>query len=179
MAKNSAEGNKARTARYRAAMAARGIRPVQVIALEGAHALLRQATALMTREQDPLELRQAMRQASGANDPGQGHGGQGEERQVLAAAVAAAEVVRAELAEAQDAERRAEQRALAQAEAAQAAAKDAAAALARAEIAERVREEIVGELRKVKAEAVQARTEVERFQKASGLRGRLIRWIVR
>ena len=70
MVKNSAKGNKERTARYRAALAARGIRPVQVIAPEGAHTLLRQAAALMTREQDPLDPRAALRQAGSANEVG-------------------------------------------------------------------------------------------------------------
>ena len=106
MAKNSAEGNKARTARYRAGLAERGIRPVQLYAPEGGHALLRQAAGLMIREQDPLEPRQAMRQASGANNPGE-ENGDGEE-QALAAVAVTMEAVRVELNEAQDAERRAE-----------------------------------------------------------------------
>ena len=176
MVKNSAEGNKARAARYRAALAARGIRPVQLLAPEGAHALLRQATGLMTREQDPVEPRQALRQASGANDPREGTDELGELAQVHAAAV---EAVKAQLAKARDAERQAEQRALAQAEAARVAEEGAVAAQARAEAAERAREDAARELRAAEAAAERARVEAERFQKAPGLRGRAIRWLAR
>lgn len=179
MVKNSAEGNKARTARYRAGLAVRGIRPVQIYAPEGAHALLRQAAGLMTREQDPLEPRRAMRQASGANDLEQGYGDQGGAKQALAAAVAAAEAVRAELAEARNAERRAEQQALAQAEAARAAEKGTIAALARVEVAERERDGIKDELQAVEAAAAEARAEVGRFRQVPGLRGRVVRWLAR
>jgi len=52
------------------------------------------------------------------------------------------------------------------------------AAVARAEMAERAREIIAGELRQAETVAAQARAEVERFQKAPGLRGRVIRWLV-
>ena len=176
MAKNSAEGNKERTARYRAGLAARGIRPVQLYAPEGAHGLLRQAVGLMSREQDPLEPRQAMRQASGANDPGEGHDDQSQERQALAVAV---EAVRAELAEAKNAERQAEQRALTQAEAARIATEGTAAALARAEMAERAQADLADELRAAEAVAVQARAEAKRLQQAPGLRGRVVRWLTR
>jgi len=112
MAGNSAEGNKARTARYRAGLAARGIRPVQVLAPEAAHALLKQAAELMTREQDPLDPRQALRRAGGANDAG-GADSSDRREQVLAAGLEAA---RAELATVQEAGRQSEQRAAAQAE---------------------------------------------------------------
>jgi len=176
MAKNSAEGNKARTARYRAGLAERGIRPVQLYAPEGAHALLRQAAGLMTREQDPLEPRRALRQASGANDSGEGSDDPSGREQALDAAV---EAIRAELAAARDAERQAEQRALAQAEAAKIAEDGAAAALARAETAEQARESAARELEAAEAAAALARAEAGRFQKAPGLRGRVVRWLVR
>ena len=176
MAKNNAEGNKGRTARYRAGLAARGIRPVQLYAPEGAHALLRQAAGLMSREQDPLEPRQAMRQASGANDPGEGHGGQSQEGQALAPVM---EAVKAELAEARDAERQAEQRALAQAEAARIATEGIAMALVRAEVAERAQASLADELRAAEAAAAAAHAEAERFRQAPGLRGRVVRWLVR
>ncbi len=179
MAKNSAEGNKARTARYRAGLAARGIRPVQLYALEDGHALLRQAAELMSREQDPLEPHQALRQASGANDPVQGHGNQDGKKEKLTAAVAVVEAVRAELAEARDAERRAEQRVLAQAEAAQAAAEGAVAAAGRAERAERAQAGLADKLQAAEAVAAQAQAEAERFRDAPGLRGRVARWLVR
>lgn len=53
------------------------------------------------------------------------------------------------------------------------------AAVTRAEAAERAREALEGELQAVEAAVVQARAEAERFQKAPGLRGRAIRWLVR
>jgi len=179
MAKNSAEGNKARTARYRAGLAERGIRPVQLYAPEAAHALLRQAAGLMIREQDPLEPRQALRQASGANDPEQGHGGQDGRGEALAAAVAAVEAVRAELAEAREAKRQAEQRADAQAKAARAAEGGTFAALARVEVAEWAQAALADKLRAAQAAVAQAEAEVGRFQKAPGLRGRVVRWLAR
>ncbi len=46
MAENSAEGNKAETARYRARLAARDIRPVQLYVPKVACALLRQRARL-------------------------------------------------------------------------------------------------------------------------------------
>ena len=179
MAKNSAEGNKERTARYRAGLAARGIRPVQLYAPEGAHGLLRQAAGLMSREQDPLEPRQAMRQASGANDPGGRHGDQDKQGQALAAAVAEVEAVRAELAEALDTERQAVQRALTQAEAARAAMEGTAAAVGRAEAAERAQALQASELQAAEAAAAAARAEAGRLQQAPGLRGRMARWLAR
>lgn len=54
-----------------------------------------------------------------------------------------------------------------------------AALLARAEAAERAREAIAGELRLVEALAAQVHAEVERFQKAPGLRGHVMRWLTR
>lgn len=176
MAKNSTEGNKARTARYRTGLAARGIRPVQLYAPEGAHALLRQAAGLMSREQSPLEPRQALRHASGANNPAEASDNRGREEQALAAVV---EAVKAELAEAQDLGHQAEQRALAQAEVSHTAMEGTAVAVARAEASELVREAIAGELRAAKAAAAQAQAEAERFRQVPGLRGRVVRWLIR
>jgi uncharacterized membrane protein YqiK len=69
MAKNTRQGNQERNRRYREALAARGIRPVQVMAPETAHPLIRQAAGLMTRDDDPLEPRAALRRTGGANEP--------------------------------------------------------------------------------------------------------------
>lgn len=176
MAKNSAEGNKARTARYRAGLAERGIRPVQLYAPEAAHALLRQAAGLMSREHDPLEPRQALRQVSGANDSGEGHG---EQAQALIAAAAEVEAVRAKLIEAREARCQAEQRADAQAEVAQAATEGTVAAIGRAEVAERAQEALAGKLREAEDAAAQARAETERLEQMPGLRGRVARWMTR
>jgi multidrug efflux pump subunit AcrA (membrane-fusion protein) len=68
MAKNTRQGNQERNRRYREALAARGIRPVQVMAPETAHSLIRQAAGLMTRDDDPLEPRAALRLAGGSNE---------------------------------------------------------------------------------------------------------------
>ena len=54
-----------------------------------------------------------------------------------------------------------------------------AAAAARAEMAEQARDAIVGELQAAKAIVAQAQAEAERFRKAPGLRGRVVRWLVR
>lgn len=54
-----------------------------------------------------------------------------------------------------------------------------AAAAAQAEMAERAREAIAGELRAAEAAAAQAQAEAERFRQAPGLRGRVVRWLVR
>lgn len=54
-----------------------------------------------------------------------------------------------------------------------------AAAVARAEAAERARGAITGELRAAEAAAAQAQAEAERFRQAPGLRGRMVRWLVR
>lgn len=172
MAKNSTEGNKARTARYRAGLAARGIRPVQLYAPENGHALLRQAAGLMSREQNPLEPRQALRQISGTNDPGQGHGDQDGRREVLAAAVAEIEAVRVELAEMREAKCQAERQVVTQAEAMRAAA-------SRAEVAERAQALLADELQAAEAIAAEARAEAEGFRQAPGLRGRMVRWLAR
>ena len=183
MVKNSIEGNKARTARYRAGLAARGIRPVQLYVPEGAHALLRQTAGLMTRERDPLEPRQALRQASGANDPGEENLDPGKREQALAAEI---EAVRAELIAAREAERQAGQRALEQAEAVKAEARRAEAAEGEVvtarerEAATTVRAEGAEQERKAaEVAAAQARAEAGRFREAPGLRGRVIRWLAR
>lgn len=147
MAKNSAEGNKARTARYRAGLAARGIRPVQFFAPEAAHALLKQAAELMTREQDPLDPQQALRKVGGANDAEEASG-PAEREQALAADLKAA---RAELAAAREENRQSEQRATVQAELAMAEAKRAEAAegtAAAAQVAEQTVRDAAGALRK-------------------------------
>lgn len=146
MAKNSAEGNKARTARYRAGLAARGIRSVQVLAPEAAHALLKQAAELMTREQDPLDPRQALRKVGGANDADKAGDLDGREQ----ALVANLEAAKAELAAMREESRQSEQRAVAQAGLAVAEAKRAEAAegvAAAAQEAERAARDAAAELR--------------------------------
>ena len=158
MAKNSAEGNKARTARYRAGLAARGIRPVQVFAPEAAHALLKQAAELMTREQDPLDPRQALRKVGGANDA-DGRG------QALIANLEAAE---AELATLREESRQSEQRATAQAGLAAAEAKRAEAAEGGAAVAQEAEQAARGA-------AAELRQELDAIAGKRGWRGLLLR----
>ena len=54
-----------------------------------------------------------------------------------------------------------------------------ASALARAASAERERDGMGNELRAAEAAAAAARAEAERFRKAPGLRGRVVRWLAR
>lgn len=119
-----------------------------------------------------------MRQASGANDPGQGHGDQGRDKQALATAVAEVEAVKVKLAETRDAEHQAAQWALIQTEAARVAAEGMVAAIGRAEAAERAQALLVDKLQAAEAAAAVAKTEAGRFQQAPGLRGRIVRWLV-
>lgn len=70
MAKNSKAGNRERAIRRRAAFADRGIKQILLMAPEQAHPLLKQAAGLMTQSDDPMEPREVLRQAGGANDPG-------------------------------------------------------------------------------------------------------------
>lgn len=53
------------------------------------------------------------------------------------------------------------------------------AARVRAEAAERTREEAAGALRTAEETTAAARAEARRFQEAPGLRGRMVRWLVR
>ncbi len=106
-----------------------------------------------------------------------------EQAAALDAAQADAAAARAAEAEARTALAEAEQRGQALAaelDAAREAGRQAeAAAVARADAAEQAREAAVDELRATEALAAQARAEVERFQKAPGLRGRVVRWLAR
>lgn len=164
MAKNSAEGNKARTARYRAGLAARGIRPVQVFAPEAAHALLKQAAELMTREQDPLDPRQALRKVGGANDADKAGGSDGKGQ----ALIANLEAVEAELAALREESRQSEQRAAAQAGLAAAEAKRAEAAESVAAVAQEAE-------RAARGAAAELRQELDTIAGKRGWRGLLLR----
>ena len=108
MAKNSRGGNRERAARRRAALAERGIKQILLMAPEQAHPLLKQAAGLMTREDDPLEPRTALRQAGGANEPEPG--------EASPALIAELEAAKARVAEI---ERQAEARRLIMADAAE------------------------------------------------------------
>ncbi len=164
MAKNSAEGNKARTARYRAGLAARGIRPVQVLAPEAAHALLKQAAELMTREQDPLDPRQALRKVGGANDADKASDLDGREQ----ALVADLEAAEAELAVMREESRQFEQQAAAQAGLAAAEAKRAESAEGVAAVAQEAEQA-------ARSAAAELRQELDAIAGKQGWRGLLLR----
>ena len=94
MAKNSRDGNRERAARRRAALAERGIKQVLLMAPEQAHPLLKQAATLMTRDDDPLEPRAALRRAGGANEPEPGEASPGLAAELEAAKARIAEIER-------------------------------------------------------------------------------------
>ena len=102
-----------------------------------------------------------------------------EQAAALDAAQGDATAARAAEAEARAALAEAEQRGRVLAVELDAAREAEAAAVARAEAAERAQEAVAAELRAAEALAAQARMEAERFQKAPGLRGQLVRWLAR
>ena len=171
MAKNSRDGNRERAARRRAALAERGIKQVLLMAPEQAHPLLKQAASLMTRDDDPLEPRAALRRAGGANEPEPGEASSGLAAELEATKARIAEIERqaevrlAIVIEAAERRRQAleveQEKARASAEEAQKAARSAQDAEGRA--AEALR-------RAEKAEAV-----IRQAKTMSGLKGRLVR----
>ncbi len=173
MAKNSREGNQSRNKRYREALAERGIRPVQVLAPESAHPLIRQAANLMTCDGDPMEPRAAMRVAGGANEPEPG----GASAELLAELkTARSRIMAVEL----DAEkRRAEIEAIEQYMRALQAERDAAM---RGQVAERENAQVVvTEAQKRTLETLQraerAEAAIRRAKTMPGIKGRLVRWL--
>ena len=161
MAKNTRDGNRERAARRRAALAERGIKQVLLMAPEQAHPLLKQAATLMTRDDDPLEPRAALRRAGGANEPEPGEASPGLAAELQAAKARIAEIERQAEARLAIVIEAAERRRLALEKEAQKAVKAvqdaegrAAAALQRAE----------------KAEAT-----IQQAKAMPGLKGRLIR----
>jgi len=186
MAKNSREGNQSRKKRYYEALAERGIRPVQVLAPESAHPLIRQVAGLMTRDDDPLEPRAALRRAGGTNEPEPGEASPTSRGELEAARKRIAEI-----------ERQAEARRIIMAEAFERhrqvleAERDAARA---AEAVEREKARVTAlEAQEasmlVRAAQGQATEATERAEKAEaairqaktlpGIKGRLVRWLAR
>lgn len=183
MAKNSREGNQARKKRYYQALAERGIRPLQVLAPEAAHPLIKQAISLMTREVDPVDPRIAMRQAGGANEP--------EPREASPELTAALEAAKARIAEVErqrkaleterDAARAAEAAAL---EDVRLAAAEAHTARQRGQEAQEKAEAAHNQVEKARERATAALERAERAEATvlrakslPGLRGRLMRWM--
>lgn len=173
MAKNSRDGNRERAARRRAALAERGIKQILLMAPEQAHPLLKQAAGLMTREDDPLEPRTALRQAGGANEPEDGNASPDRIAELEAAKARVAEIERQ--AEARrvimaDAAERQRQALEVEQEKAQASADEAQrAARAAQEADERATEALQ---RAEKAEII-----IQQARSLPGLKGRLVRWL--
>lgn len=173
MAKNSREGNRERTAKRRSVLAEQGIRPVQVLAPESAHPLIRQVAGLMTRSKDPVEPRAAFRRVGGANDV--------ELDDASQISMAELEAARSRIAEFElDAEkRRAEIEAIEQHMQALQAERDAAM---RAQVSEREKAQIaVTDAQKRALETLQraekAEVAIQRAKTLPGMRGRLVRWL--
>ena len=162
-----------RAARRRAALAERGIKQVLLMAPEQAHPLLKHAATLMTRDDDPLEPRAALRRAGGANEPEPVGGIPDLGAELEAAKARIAEIERqaeawlAIVIEAAERRRRAleaeQEKARANAVEAQKAAKSAQVAEGRA--AEALR-------RAEKAEAT-----IQQAKAMPGLKGRLVRFL--
>ena len=169
MAKNSRDGNRERAARRRAALAERGIKQVLLMAPERAHPLLKQAASLMTRDDDPLEPRAALRRAGGANEPEPGAASPGLTAELEAAKARIAEIERQAEARLAIVIEAAERRRLAlEQEKAQASAEEAQKAVKAVQDAE-------GRAAAVLQRAEKAEATIRQAKAMPGLKGRLIR----
>ena len=169
MAKNSKDGNRERAARRRAALAERGIKQVLLMAPERAHPLLKQAASLMTRDDDPLEPRAALRRAGGANEPEPGAASPGLTAELEAAKARIAEIERQAEARLAIVIEAAERRRLAlEQEKAQASAKEAQKAVKAVQDAE-------GRAAAALQRAEKAEATIQQAKAMPGLKGRLIR----
>ena len=169
MAKNSKDGNRERAARRRAALAERGIKQVLLMAPERAHPLLKQAASLMTRDDDPLEPRAALRRAGGANEPEPGAASPGLTAELEAAKARIAEIERQAEARLAIVIEAAERRTLAlEQEKAQASAEEAQKAVKAVQDAE-------GRAAAVLQRAEKAEATIRQAKAMPGLKGRLIR----
>ena len=171
MVKNSKDGNRERAARRRAALAERGIRPIQVLAPEQAHPLLKQAASLMTRDDDPLEPRAALRRAGGANEPEPGEASPGLAAELEAAKARIAEIERQAEARLAIVIEAAERRRLAlEQEKAQASTTEAQKAVKAVQDAE-------GRAAEALRRAEKAEATIRQAKAMSGLKGRLVRFL--
>ena len=169
MAKNSKDGNRERAARRRAALAERGIKQVLLMAPERAHPLLKQAASLMTRDDDPLEPRAALRRAGGANEPEPGAASPGLTAELEAAKARIAAIERQAEARLAIVIEAAERRRLAlEQEKAQASAEEAQKAVKAVQDAE-------GRAAAVLQRAEKAEATIRQAKAMPGLKGRLIR----
>lgn len=176
MAKNTREGNRERAARRRAELAHRGLEQFQVIAPPAAKPLIRDAARLMTRDDDPLEPRAALRRAGGANEPEPGEMSPDLIAELEAAKTRIAEIERQAEARRIEIEAAERQRQALEAERDAARASEAEArkkVAAGARLVLEAQEEVIEADRKAR----RAWAPVRRIRTMPGLRGRLARWI--
>lgn len=159
-----------RNKRYRTGLEERGIKAFQVVAPETAKGLFRRAAELMTRDNDPMEPRQAMRLVGGANEPELGDG--------EPALIAELDEARKRIAEI---ERQAEARRVITAQAAERhrqmleAERDAARA---AEAAERQKVQAIAmEAMQAQERVGRVETVIQQVKTLPGIKGRLVRWL--
>ena len=166
MAKNSRDGNRERAARRRAALAERGIKQILLMAPEHAHPLLKQAAGLMTREDNPLEPRTALRQAGGANqiEPGD----------ASSALIAELEAAKARITEI---ERQAEARRVIMADAVQRQRLTLETEREKAQASADEAQEANARATKALQRAEKAETVIQQTKALPGLKGRLVRWL--
>lgn len=146
-----------RNKRYRAGLEERGIRAFQVVAPETAKGLFRRAAELMTRDNDPMEPRQAMRLIGGANEPESGD--------VSPALAAELEAARNRIIEI---ECEAEARRVTMLEAVE----------RHREALEAERNEAAKSAREAHSRAEAAESVIRQAKNLPGFRGRLVRWLV-
>ena len=173
MAKNSKDGNRERAARRRAALAERGIKQVLLMAPERAHPLLKQAASLMTRDDDPLGPRAALRRAGGANEPEPGAASPGLTAELEAAKARIAEIERqaeAQRVMADDAAERHRRALEVEQEKAQASAEEAQKAAISAQVAE-------GRAAEALRRAEKAEAAIRQAKAMPGIKGRLVRFL--
>lgn len=161
-----------RNKRYRTGLEERGIKAFQVVAPETAKGLFRRAAALMTRDHDPVEPRQAMRLVGGANEPELGENGP--------ALIDDLDRARKRIVEI---ERQAEARRIITAQAVERrkrileAERDAAKM---AELIERQKAQAIAmEAQQAQERADRAETVIQRTKALPGIKGRLVRWLAR
>lgn len=172
-----------RNKRYRQALAERGIRPFQVIAPEHTREMFREASRLMTSEDDPMEPRAAFRRVGRANEPDETHIAPELRADLEAAKARVAQVER----EAES--RRAEIEAKAQRERQLQAELDAARAAVAAEhekteataaevqVAVIAAQEAQGRVTEALDRAAKAEAAIQQARSLPGLKGRLVRWL--
>ena len=173
-----------RNKRYRTGLEERGIKAFQVVAPETAKGLFRRAAELMTRDNDPMEPRQAMRLVGGANEPELGEGAPAllaeldAARNLIAAVERDAEKRRSEIEEQAEARERALQVERDAAKAAEAAGRTKIqAAILEAQEAAKTAQEAQGRATEATERAEKAEATIRQAKTLPGLKGRLVRWL--